>query len=117
MGLRNTPDRKKKDTLQGSACHVVRMKNNPAETPILKHQCEDSSIESIDQEKLVDQDPWLFLGEDEDFINAAWIRKEEDFYSYKYQLDKFRKDQLARAISGTDWSVTPALGFAGKAVG
>jgi len=47
------------------------MKNNSAETPILEHQGKDSSIESIDQKKPDNQDPWLFLGEDEDFINVA----------------------------------------------
>ena len=47
------------------------MKNHSADRPVIEHQSEDSSIEWIDQKKQDDKEPWLFFGEDEDFINAA----------------------------------------------
>jgi len=47
------------------------MKNYPVKRTILEPQSEDSYIASHDPKKLEDKDPWLFYGEDEDFINAA----------------------------------------------
>jgi len=47
------------------------MKNYPIERTTLEHQSEDSCIASLEPKKIEDKDPWLFYGEDEDFINAA----------------------------------------------
>ena len=47
------------------------MKNYPAEQVILEHHPEDCCVASLAQKEFEDKDPWLFYGEDEDFINAA----------------------------------------------
>ena len=47
------------------------MKNYPVEQVILEHHPEDSCIASLVPKEFEDKDPWLFYGEDEDFINAA----------------------------------------------
>lgn len=47
------------------------MKNFSADQPILDNQSEDSYIAWLDRKQKDDREPWLFYGEDEDFINAA----------------------------------------------
>jgi len=47
------------------------MKNFSADRPILDNQSEDSYIALPDQTQQHDEEPWLFYGEDEDFINVA----------------------------------------------
>jgi len=47
------------------------MNNFSADQPILDDQSKDSYIAWIDRKQQDDQVPWLFYGEDEDFINGA----------------------------------------------
>ena len=50
---------------------LLYMRNFYADRPILDDQSEDSYIAWLDRKQQDDQEPWLFYGEDEDFINAA----------------------------------------------
>jgi len=47
------------------------MKDFPADRPILEDNSEDSYISWLDRKQRDDTEPWLFFGEDEDFINVA----------------------------------------------
>ena len=51
---------------------LICMKNFPVNGPILDNQSEDSYIAWLDLKQQDENEPWLFYGEDEDFINAAW---------------------------------------------
>ena len=53
---------------------LLYMRNFSADRPILDDQSEDSYIAWLDRKQQDDQEPWLFYGEDEDFINAAWSK-------------------------------------------
>ena len=57
----------------GALAMLLCMRNFSADRPILDDQSEDSYIEWLDRKKQDDKEPWLFYGEDEDFINAAWL--------------------------------------------
>ena len=43
-----------------------------ADQPILDDQSEDSYMAWLDRKCQDDKEPWLFYGEDEDFINVVW---------------------------------------------
>ena len=47
------------------------MRNFPANQPIVEEQSEDSYAAWLEKKRSDDEEPWLFLGEDEDFISAA----------------------------------------------
>ena len=53
---------------------LLLMRNFPADQPIIEEQSESSYAASLERKRSDDEEPWLFLGEDEDFISAAWIR-------------------------------------------
>ena len=55
----------------GAVVKVQNMRNFSADRPILDDQSEDSYIAWIDRKQQDDKEPWLFYGEDDDFINAA----------------------------------------------
>ena len=50
---------------------LLYMRNFSADRPILDDQSEDSYIAWLDRKQQDDMEPWLFYGEDEDFINVA----------------------------------------------
>ena len=50
---------------------LICMKNFSVNGPILDNQSEDSYIAWLDLKQQDENEPWLFYGEDEDFINAA----------------------------------------------
>jgi len=47
------------------------MKDLSADQPTLDNQSEDSYIAWLNQKQKDVREPWLFYGEDEDFINNA----------------------------------------------
>jgi len=47
------------------------MRKFSADRPILDNQSEDSYIAWLARKQQDEKEPWLFYGEDEDFINAA----------------------------------------------
>ena len=55
----------------GALVMLLYMRNFPEDRPILESQSEDSDIAWLDRKEQDDKEPWLFYGEDEDFINAA----------------------------------------------
>ena len=50
---------------------LLCMKDFSADRPILDDQSEDSYIAWVNRKQQIEKEPWLFYGEDEDFINAA----------------------------------------------
>ena len=50
---------------------LLYMRNFSADRPIHDDQSEDSYIAWLDRKQQDEQEPWLFYGEDEDFINAT----------------------------------------------
>jgi len=62
---------KKRTCLIDTLGKLISMKNFSADQPILDNQSEDSYIAWLDRKQKDDREPWLFYGEDEDFINAA----------------------------------------------
>ena len=47
------------------------MRNFPDDQPILDKQSEDPDAAVLERQRLDHEEPWLFYGEDEDFITAA----------------------------------------------
>ena len=62
---------KERTCLTGLHIMLICMKNFPVNGPILDNQSEDSYIAWLDLKQQDENEPWLFYGEDEDFINAA----------------------------------------------
>ena len=57
--------------MTGALVMVLFMRNFSADRPILNDQSKDSYVAWLDRKQQDEKEPWLFYGEDEDFINAA----------------------------------------------
>ena len=68
---RITPVQKKGTHLIRISIKLLLMRNFPADQPIVEEQSEDSYAAWLERKRSDDEEPWLFLGEDEDFISAA----------------------------------------------
>ena len=82
---------KKRTHLIGISTKLLLMRNFPTDQPIVEEQSEDSYAAWLERKRSDDKEPWLFLGEDEDFISAAWIQ----LTSPKPFTPRSRQEQVA----------------------
>ena len=64
---------KKRTCLIHTYDKLLSMRNFRADQPIVEDQPDDSYAAWLERKRLDDEEPWLFYGEDEAFITAAWI--------------------------------------------
>ena len=62
---------KKRTSLIHTFDKLLSMRKFPAEQPIVEDQADDSYAAWLERKRLDDEEPWLFYGEDDDFITSA----------------------------------------------